>query len=35
MRDATRTRTNNVNEIYEVMGIEAARAALIMKLLRR
>ncbi|MFZ3059638.1 MAG: DNA-directed RNA polymerase subunit A'' [Candidatus Methanoperedens sp.] len=27
--DATRTRTNNVNEIYEVMGIEAARAALI------
>ncbi len=27
--DATRTRTNNINEIYEVMGIEAARAALI------
>lgn len=27
--DATRTRTNNVNEIYDVMGIEAARAALI------
>ena len=27
--DPTRTRTNNVNEIYEVMGIEAARAALI------
>ncbi len=27
--DTTRTRTNNVNEIYEVMGIEAARAALI------
>ncbi|MCG2736705.1 MAG: DNA-directed RNA polymerase subunit A'' [Candidatus Methanoperedenaceae archaeon] len=27
--DATRTRTNNVNEIYEVLGIEAARAALI------
>ncbi|VVB93478.1 DNA-directed RNA polymerase subunit A'' [uncultured archaeon] len=27
--DATRTRTNNVNEIFEVMGIEAARAALI------
>lgn len=27
--DATRTRTNNVNEIYEVMGIEAGRAALI------
>ncbi len=27
--DATRTRTNNVNEIYEVMGIEAARLALI------
>ncbi|MBU4491509.1 MAG: DNA-directed RNA polymerase subunit A'' [Euryarchaeota archaeon] len=27
--DATRTRTNNVNEIYEVMGIEAARSALI------
>ncbi len=27
--DATRTRTNNVNEIYEVMGIEAARVALI------
>jgi DNA-directed RNA polymerase subunit A" len=27
--DATRTRTNNVNEIFEVMGIEAARSALI------
>ena len=27
--DATRTRTNNVNEIFEVMGIEAARTALI------
>lgn len=27
--DATRTRTNNVNEIFEVMGIEAARLALI------
>lgn len=27
--DPTRTRTNNVNEIFEVMGIEAARAALI------
>ncbi len=27
--DVTRTRTNNVNEIYEVMGIEAARKALI------
>jgi DNA-directed RNA polymerase subunit A" len=27
--DPTRTRTNNVNEIYEVMGIEAARAALV------
>jgi DNA-directed RNA polymerase subunit A" len=27
--DATRTRTNNVNEIFEVMGIEAARFALI------
>jgi DNA-directed RNA polymerase subunit A" len=27
--DAARTRTNNVNEIFEVMGIEAARAALI------
>ncbi len=27
--DATRTRTNNVNEIFEVMGIEAARQALI------
>ncbi|HKZ40590.1 MAG TPA: DNA-directed RNA polymerase subunit A'', partial [Candidatus Hodarchaeales archaeon] len=27
--DSTRTRTNNVNEIFEVMGIEAARAALI------
>ncbi len=27
--DATRTRTNNVNEIFEVMGIEAARKALI------
>ena len=27
--DDTRTRTNNVNEIFEVMGIEAARAALI------
>jgi DNA-directed RNA polymerase subunit A" len=27
--DATRTRTNNVNEIFEVMGIEAARMALI------
>ncbi|MFH1322952.1 MAG: DNA-directed RNA polymerase subunit A'' [Methanobacteriota archaeon] len=27
--DPTRTRTNNVNEIYEVMGIEAARSALI------
>ncbi|HEY9245753.1 MAG TPA: DNA-directed RNA polymerase subunit A'', partial [Candidatus Methanoperedens sp.] len=27
--DATRTRTNNINEIYEVMGIEAARASLI------
>ncbi len=27
--DATRTRTNNINEIFEVMGIEAARQALI------
>ncbi len=27
--DATRTRTNNVNEIFEEMGIEAARTALI------
>ncbi len=27
--DPTRTRTNNINEIYEVMGIEAARTALI------
>lgn len=27
--DATRTRTNNVNEIFEVMGIEAGRTALI------
>jgi len=27
--DATRTSTNNVNEIFEVMGIEAARSALI------
>lgn len=27
--DATRTRTNNVNEIFEVMGIEAARLSLI------
>lgn len=27
--DITRTRTNNVNEIFEVMGVEAARAALI------
>ncbi len=27
--DATRTRTNNINEIYEVMGIEAARTSLI------
>ncbi len=27
--DATRTRTNNINEIFEVMGIEAARASLI------
>ncbi len=27
--DPTRTRTNNVNEIFEVMGIEAARLALI------
>lgn len=27
--DPTRTRTNNVNEIFEVMGVEAARAALI------
>lgn len=27
--DATRTRTNNVNEIFEVMGIEAARSSLI------
>jgi DNA-directed RNA polymerase subunit A" len=27
--DATRTRTNNVNEVFEVMGIEAARLALI------
>lgn len=27
--DATRTRTNNVNETYDVMGIEAGRAALI------
>ncbi|HLB69570.1 MAG TPA: DNA-directed RNA polymerase subunit A'' [Candidatus Methanoperedens sp.] len=27
--DATRTRTNNINEIFEVMGIEAARSALI------
>ncbi len=27
--DVTRTRTNNVNEIFEVMGIEAARSALI------
>ncbi|VVB90553.1 DNA-directed RNA polymerase subunit A'' [uncultured archaeon] len=27
--DVTRTRTNNVNEIFEVMGVEAARAALI------
>ena len=27
--DATRTKTNNVNEIFEVMGIEAARQALI------
>jgi DNA-directed RNA polymerase subunit A" len=27
--DASRTKTNNVNEIFEVMGIEAARQALI------
>jgi DNA-directed RNA polymerase subunit A" len=27
--DTTRTKTNNVNEIFEVMGIEAARQALI------
>lgn len=27
--DATRTRTNNINEIFEVMGIEAARGGLI------
>ncbi|KCZ72735.1 DNA-directed RNA polymerase, subunit A' [Candidatus Methanoperedens nitroreducens] len=27
--DATRTRTNSVNEVFEVMGIEAARMALI------
>lgn len=27
--DATRTRTNNINEIFEVMGIEAARSSLI------
>ncbi len=27
--DSTRTRTNNINEIFEVMGIEAARSALI------
>ncbi len=27
--DVTRTRTNNVSEIFEVMGIEAARSALI------
>jgi DNA-directed RNA polymerase subunit A" len=27
--DVTRTKTNNVNEIFEVMGIEAARQALI------
>ncbi len=27
--DVTRTRTNNINEIFEVMGIEAARASLI------
>ena len=27
--DATRTRTNNINEIFDVMGIEAGRAALI------
>ncbi|NJD76859.1 MAG: DNA-directed RNA polymerase subunit A'' [Candidatus Methanoperedens sp.] len=27
--DATRTRTNNISEIFEVMGIEAARASLI------
>ena len=27
--DATRTRTNNINEIFEVMGIEAARGSLI------
>ena len=27
--DATRTKTNNVNETFEVMGIEAARQALI------
>jgi DNA-directed RNA polymerase subunit A" len=27
--DATRTRTNNINEIFDVMGIEAARSSLI------
>jgi DNA-directed RNA polymerase subunit A" len=27
--DPTRTRTNNIQEIYEVLGIEAARAAII------
>lgn len=27
--DPTRTRSNNINEIFEVMGIEAARASLI------
>lgn len=27
--DATRTRTNNINETYDVMGIEAGRAAVI------
>ncbi|VVB94688.1 DNA-directed RNA polymerase subunit A'' [uncultured archaeon] len=27
--DATRTRTNNINEIFEVMGIEAGRSSLI------
>ncbi len=27
--DATRTRSNNINEIFEVMGIEAARSSLI------
>ncbi|MCE8422637.1 MAG: DNA-directed RNA polymerase subunit A'' [Candidatus Methanoperedens sp.] len=27
--DPTRTRTNNINEIFDVMGIEAARASLI------